>query len=63
MKPDSAFSAISEGFAAFLSRLEERDVPQLALAAKLLCEAVSNGHVCLDLNNYNPNITFNSYIK
>ena len=50
MRTDAAFSAISEGFANFITRLEERDIPQLNLAAKLLCEAVKNGHVCLDLN-------------
>ena len=50
MNTNAAFSAISDGFANFISRLEARDVPQLTLAAKLLCEAVKNGHVCLDLN-------------
>ncbi len=51
MKTDAPFSSISESFAGFINRLEERDVPQLSLAAKLLCEAINNGHVCLDLNS------------
>jgi exodeoxyribonuclease V alpha subunit len=50
MKSDPYFSALSEGFAAFILRLEGRDCPELALAAKLICEAVNRGHVCLDLN-------------
>ena len=50
MKADAATSSISKGFASFIGRLEGRDIPQLTLAAKLLCEAVNNGHVCLDLN-------------
>ncbi len=50
MKSDRAFSSISEGFASFIDRLEGRDLPQLTLAAKFLCEAVNNGHVCLDLD-------------
>lgn len=49
-QPDGSFSAISESFASFIGRLEGGDVPALTLAVKLLCEAVKNGHVCLDLN-------------
>ncbi len=50
MAADGSFSPISESFAGFICRLQGSDIPQLSLAAKLLCEAVKNGHVCLDLN-------------
>lgn len=50
MQSDTIFTSLSEGFASFISRFEEGDVPHLSLAAKLLCEAVKNGHICLDLN-------------
>ncbi len=49
MTTHTTLSAISNGFASFITRLEERDLPQLTMAARLLCEAVRNGHVCLDL--------------
>ncbi len=50
MQAEGSFSAISENFAGFISRLAGSSAPSLCLVVKLLCEAVKNGHVCLDLN-------------
>lgn len=44
------FSPMAEAFSRFVVQLSGAGNPQLALVAKLSCEAIRCGHVCLDLN-------------
>ncbi|PLX82690.1 MAG: exodeoxyribonuclease V subunit alpha [Desulfuromonas sp.] len=49
MRDDATFSPLGEGFAKLLDRLQGETIPELNLAAHLVCAAVNRGHVCLNL--------------
>ena len=49
MRDNATVSHLGEGFARMLERLQGETIPELSLAARLLCAAINRGHVCLNL--------------
>lgn len=49
---EAGFSELAYQFAAYISRQQQNDDPIVTLTAGLLSETISEGHVCLNLNDF-----------
>ena len=48
---DQRYSPLARHFADFIVRLDGKPSPELYLAAFLVIDATTNGHICLNLNS------------